>query len=90
MWLAVYHRLGVPADPSRRAALSGTRAQSLGAAVREARQQKGLTPADLAGSAGVALEQVRRLERGSVNPTLATLYALADVLQVPVRSWLPD
>lgn len=70
--------------------MSEQRGLALGEAVRRARQERGLTPAALAEASGVGLEQVRRLERESVNPTLATLYAIADVLGVMVRDLLPD
>jgi transcriptional regulator with XRE-family HTH domain len=56
-------------------------------ALDEARERRGLTKAELARRAGMASEAVRRLFTAEgVNPTAATLIALADVLDVEVTA----
>ena len=52
----------------------------LGQIVRELRHQRGLTIVQLANQAGVARETLIALERGTANPTLATLEHIADAL----------
>lgn len=84
------HGLLVPGEPGRRAALSDERAAALASALRAARQREQITTSELARAAGVTVELVRRLERGDTNPTLATLYAVADVVRVRLRDLLPD
>ena len=59
------------------------------AALKRARLNAGLTQLQLAGEAGVALETVRRIERGMRTlPHPRTLKALADVLGVRVDELL--
>lgn len=60
--------------------------RSLGARVRVVRQRAGLSQAQLAERAGVANETISRLERGSFEPSLSTLIAVADVLEVDLDS----
>lgn len=55
----------------------------LGQNLRRLRQAKGLTLSGLAAKAGVARSLIYALESGSANPTLATLWALAQALEVP-------
>jgi len=43
-----------------------------------------LTQEQLADQAGVTTEHLQRIERGVGNPTLATVYALADALAINV------
>lgn len=56
--------------------------------LRDARARAGLTQEQLADRAGVATEHLQRLERGVGNPTLATVYAIADALGCDVRDLL--
>ncbi|WP_423247920.1 helix-turn-helix domain-containing protein [Thermus neutrinimicus] len=51
--------------------------------LRRLRQAKGLTLSGLAAKAGVARSLIYALESGKANPTLATLWALAQALEVP-------
>jgi DNA-binding phage protein len=54
-------------------------------ALDEAREQRGMTKAELARQAGIAPEVVRRLFTvQGANPTAATLMALADALDFEV------
>jgi transcriptional regulator with XRE-family HTH domain len=56
---------------------------SLGRAIREIREQRGMGAGDLAAAAGVALEEIVALESGRLDPDLDMLLALADALEVP-------
>lgn len=62
---------------------------ALGARVRTARTSNGLTQEALAHQAGLAAPHLQRLERGVGNPTVATLFALADALQITVHDLIP-
>ncbi|WP_406568216.1 helix-turn-helix domain-containing protein [Blastococcus carthaginiensis] len=75
---------------SRHVALSDGRRQALGAKVRGARQHAQMTQELLAQGSGVGAEHIQRIERGVANPTLATLFAIADALRVTARDLLPD
>ncbi|BCZ88356.1 hypothetical protein TthAA37_01650 [Thermus thermophilus] len=55
----------------------------VGQNLRRLRQAKGLTLFGLAAKAGVAKSLLHALEAGHANPTLATLWALAQALEVP-------
>lgn len=52
------------------------------------REQRGLTLAGLARRAGVAKQTISKLELGTGNPTVDTLYALAQALEVPLTRLL--
>ncbi|RTH05507.1 methyltransferase [Thermus scotoductus] len=54
----------------------------VGENLRRLRQAKGLTLSGLAAKAGVAKSLLHALEAGHANPTLATLWALAQALEV--------
>ncbi len=54
--------------------------RNLGAAVRMRRERRGLSVADLAGTAGVDSACLRALEQGEVDPTYDLLARLADAL----------
>ncbi|MBV8532007.1 MAG: helix-turn-helix transcriptional regulator [Candidatus Eremiobacteraeota bacterium] len=57
---------------------------AVGAAVRRARGQAGLTQAELGDLIGASLNAVSEIERGVVVPTLSTVWLLADALRVPI------
>lgn len=59
-------------------------AKSLAIALRARREAAGLTQEDLASSAQVSVQAVRRIEAATANPTLGTLYAVAKALDI---SW---
>jgi DNA-binding XRE family transcriptional regulator/mannose-6-phosphate isomerase-like protein (cupin superfamily) len=52
----------------------------VGRNVRRLRQERGITLSELAGSAGISLAMLSRLEKGDVSPSLETLAALAEAL----------
>lgn len=59
---------------------------ALGRRVRELRRSRGLSLSGLAAAAGVGKGSLSELEAGERNPTLATLYALAGPLEVPISA----
>lgn len=66
--------MGGPDQPQR----------ALGEAVRQLREQRGITQERLAQDAGVTTGTVSLLERGQSNPAWGTVAALADGLGVSV------
>jgi transcriptional regulator with XRE-family HTH domain len=60
----------------------------IGSNVRELRRQAGLPALELARRSGVARNTIAALEAGQGNPTVDTLYALADALEVPLSELL--
>jgi transcriptional regulator with XRE-family HTH domain len=63
----------------------------VGRNVREARLAKGLTQEQLADLSGFSQQYLSDLERGKRNPTVVTLWELAQVLGVtPVDLITPD
>ena len=59
-----------------------------GAAVRDLRIRAGLSALELSRRSGVARGTLAQLESGTGNPTVETLYALADALGVPLADLL--
>lgn len=60
--------------------------KNVGKRIQELREQKGLTQVDLAGKIGVFdTTNVSRIESGRTNPTLYTLYRVAEALEVPLK-----
>jgi len=59
-------------------------AGALASALRTHRETSHFTQEDLATRAGVSVQMVRRLEAGTSNPTLGTLYAITAALDI---SW---
>jgi transcriptional regulator with XRE-family HTH domain len=65
-------------------------AARIGARVRALRTQRGLSQAGLARAAQIGKGSLSELESGQRNPTLATLYALAGPLHVPLAALLDE
>jgi transcriptional regulator with XRE-family HTH domain len=57
----------------------------LAAAIRRARQQRGITQEALAFNANMTVSTLARIERGRSDPLFTTLVKLADALQIPLR-----
>lgn len=57
---------------------------TLGARVRQLRQERGLSINDLARAAGIAYSTVGNIEDGRQEPVVSTLERLARVLEVPL------
>lgn len=62
----------------------------LGQAIKEARKSGGLTQDALAAASGLTPEHLRVIERGNANPTLASIYSIADALGISVCGLLDD
>lgn len=58
--------------------------------LRRLRQARALTVVELARAAGTARATLTQLEAGSGNPTLETLYALANALGVPLAELIAE
>jgi transcriptional regulator with XRE-family HTH domain len=63
-------------------------ARTLGAAAREAREQRGLTQAEVAVRIGVAMEVYGRIERGLLLPSMQTFLSMCHVLEADPRALL--
>lgn len=79
-----------PLKPAPHQHLSPDAATSLATALRERRNRAALTQEEVAAGALVSVQLVRRLERGTANPTLGTLEAVAAALGVRVSTLLKD
>ncbi|WCF05785.1 XRE family transcriptional regulator [Paenibacillus thiaminolyticus] len=60
----------------------------IGKRLRHYRQQLNLTLDDLAELTGVSKPMLGQIERGSSNPTVATLWKIASGLQVPLTAFI--
>jgi transcriptional regulator with XRE-family HTH domain len=56
--------------------------ESFGNKLRSIREECGLTQEELAYSAGISFTTLNRIEQGHVNPSLATIYAIAEALGI--------
>lgn len=65
-------------------------ARSLGDRIRDARLVKGLGVRELARNADCSASLVSQIERGRANPSVSTLYSLADALGISVASLFGD
>jgi len=61
--------------------------QNIGLRVKAARQQKGLTQAQLAEAIDKAFETISNIERGKTAPNFSTLYDISVVLGLPMREF---
>ena len=66
----------------------GSPAENLGAAVRQARERRGLSLRELARRMEVSPSFVSQVERGKANPSVGTLYSLVSVLGVSLNELL--
>jgi transcriptional regulator with XRE-family HTH domain len=62
----------------------------VGERLRSARRDRHLSLAALAARAGIGKGSLSEIENGSRNPTLGTLYALANALEVPLSTVLAE
>lgn len=54
--------------------------KSVGERVRQIRIAKGLSQEEVANNADIPINQIGRIERGEINPTISTLHAIAEAL----------
>jgi len=62
----------------------------IGAKIKAARKQAGLTQAEFAARLEKSLRMVQKYENGEVIPSFAMLEEIADRLQVPIVDFLPQ
>ena len=60
--------------------------EAIGDKIREARRSRGLTSAELALAADVAVDALSDFERGAQRPSPETLARLADILHLSIKS----
>lgn len=60
--------------------------KKFGKAVRAKRLSKNLSQQALANNAEVELSQIYRIEHGKINPTLSTINAIANALEIPLKN----
>src|SRR3954454_12141982 len=60
--------------------------RALGSQIRAIRRQQDLSVSDLASAAGISNGMLSKIENGGISPSLATLQAIAGVLQVSLSS----
>lgn len=60
--------------------------RAIGASLKELRRQRGHSARSLAEQSGISAAMVSRIENGLVSPSIGTLAALADALEVPIVS----
>lgn len=59
--------------------------KAIGVKIKELRVSRKLTQEELAYEADVPLSQIGRIERGENNPTISTLFVLAEALKIDLR-----
>jgi putative transcriptional regulator len=59
--------------------------KKIGKKIIALRTEKGMSQSDLARACGKDRQAMEKLENGKVNPTLYTLYEVAEALEVEVR-----
>jgi transcriptional regulator with XRE-family HTH domain len=63
-------------------------AELIGKRLKQARSSRGLSVGALAAAAGIGKGSLSEIENGTRNPTLSTLYVLANSLQLPLATLL--
>jgi len=63
---------------------------SLGASIKKARQEQGLTQEKLAESADIHTSYIGQVERGLRYPSLKVTFKIADALHIPVSDLFHD
>ena len=69
---------------------SGHNAPGIGLRLREVRQARGLSVRELARRASVSPSLVSQVELGRINPSVSTLYAMAQVLNLSIDKLFTD
>jgi transcriptional regulator with XRE-family HTH domain len=59
--------------------------KAIGEHIRELRTAKNISQLELANEAEVPLSQIGRIERGEGNPTVSSLFIIADALGVELK-----
>ena len=61
-------------------------ARRFGRYIRQLREERGLTQSELATRAGLAVDSVRRTERGQLSPSLRSVAKLAAGMEISLHS----
>lgn len=66
--------------------------KQVGKNIQQIRQSKGLSQVDLVGriEGNIDTTNISRIEQGRTNPTLLTLYLIAQALEVPLTDLVRD
>lgn len=64
--------------------------QSIGRAVRDLRNNQDLSARQLADDSGISTAMISRIESGQASPSIATMNALSQALDVPITSLFRD
>jgi transcriptional regulator with XRE-family HTH domain len=59
--------------------------KAVGNRIRQLRLEANLSQEDLANEAEIPISQIGRIERGENNPTISTLYVIADALKIELK-----
>lgn len=78
----------MPQNLSSKPSIPPFDSQRVGALVKEHREYKKLSQGDLAKAADVAKQAISNLERGTVVPTLTTLRAIGNVLNISMAEFI--
>ena len=60
----------------------------LGERIREFRLKANFSQEELANEADIPLSQIGRIERGETNPTISSLYVIAQALKIELKTLL--
>ncbi|HRW31074.1 MAG TPA: helix-turn-helix transcriptional regulator, partial [Emcibacteraceae bacterium] len=63
---------------------------AIGACLKDMRESRGFNARALAEAAGVSAAMISRIENGQVSPSISTLSALSEALDVPMVSFFRD
>jgi transcriptional regulator with XRE-family HTH domain len=62
--------------------------KAVGERIRQLRLELAISQEELANEADVPLSQIGRIERGETNPTVSTLYVIAEALKIDLKTLL--
>jgi transcriptional regulator with XRE-family HTH domain len=77
-------------DPHGREPRGRLLERAIGREVRRQRERLGVTIGELAKAAGLSTGMLSKVENGATSPSLASLEALANALQVPIATFFKD
>lgn len=63
---------------------------TIGTKIREARKSKDLTQTDIADRIGITYQQVQKYESGKSSITIQRAMEIAEAIDIPVTSIMPD
>lgn len=63
---------------------------AIGTSLKDMRESRSLTAKDLSQAANVSAAMISRIESGQVSPSISTLIALSEALDIPIVSFFKD